>query len=563
MELLEYFGESKSKTAWAGSVAVSIPLITGPIASALTTRYGCRRTTIVGGLIASFGFVTSAFAPNIEVLCITFGLIAGFGLSMVYVPAVIIVAFYFHKKRAFATGLAVAGSGIGTFLFAPLTEWLIEMYTWKGALIVIGGIMLNIVACGAVFRPLEATLGRKKKPLLDQEETSITEALKSFEDTTSIGDHLHDIGTHSLIQLPTYINSDRVTSLRPDLIKDADNHLKNIHMQIQHNKLMNEDKDSGHAVSSSSDRTSSTSATHSTDCEVAGLITKDDSSLMITTDTTLAIRSVGAVWPRQKIPKNRLSDQFLPMYRKDIFYRGSLLRTFDSERGLNTSNLDIEPSKSASCPNILLPYQQDMQDYDDSHCCESKAKLCNSKCSVLGILQLSSKARRVLREMLDVSLLRNAVFVYFCLSSMLLYMWYDVPYVYIPDKASNTLGISHDRSSFLISIIGIASMVGQIVVGYVGDLPQVNALLLYNVLTSIAGIGTILAAVLHSYALLATYCAAFGFFISGNYALTTIILVDLLGMEKLTNAYGLVMLSEGVANLIGPSLAGKCRNADE
>ena len=83
---------------------VAIPLITGPIASAFVNRYGCRVTTMIGGVIAAIGFVASSQVNSIGALCVTFGLVAGFGLSMVYVPAVVIVAYYFEKKRAFATG---------------------------------------------------------------------------------------------------------------------------------------------------------------------------------------------------------------------------------------------------------------------------------------------------------------------------------------------------------------------------------------------------------------------------------------------------------------------------
>ena len=103
-ELLDYFSESKGKTALVGSLFVSVPLITGPVASALTNRYGCQATVAAGGLIAGLGFVVSAFADSIEVLCVTIGIVSGLGLSMVYVPAVVVVAQYFEKRRAFATG---------------------------------------------------------------------------------------------------------------------------------------------------------------------------------------------------------------------------------------------------------------------------------------------------------------------------------------------------------------------------------------------------------------------------------------------------------------------------
>ena len=71
------------------------------------------------------------------------------------------VGYYFEKKRAFATGVAVCGSGIGAFVFAPLTEKLLSMYSWKGATLIVAGITLHGVVMGALFRPLEATRKRK------------------------------------------------------------------------------------------------------------------------------------------------------------------------------------------------------------------------------------------------------------------------------------------------------------------------------------------------------------------------------------------------------------------
>ena len=122
-ELLDYFGESKGKTAWVGSLFVSVPLMTGPIASVLTNRYGCRCVTMAGGFIAGIGFICSSFANSIAVLCLTFGLLAGFGLSMVYVSAVCVVAFYFEKRRAFATGK------LRVFQIRQLTACMVPGYT--------------------------------------------------------------------------------------------------------------------------------------------------------------------------------------------------------------------------------------------------------------------------------------------------------------------------------------------------------------------------------------------------------------------------------------------------
>jgi hypothetical protein len=49
-----------------------------------------------------------------------YGLGVGFGL--IYLPAIVCVSMYFEKKRAFATGIAVCGSGLGTFVMAPVSQ---------------------------------------------------------------------------------------------------------------------------------------------------------------------------------------------------------------------------------------------------------------------------------------------------------------------------------------------------------------------------------------------------------------------------------------------------------
>jgi len=73
---------------------------------------------------------------------------------MAYLPAIVAVSFYFEKRRSLATGIAVCGSGIGTFAFAPLTNALLHEYSWKGTVLILSAILLNCILCGMVFRPL-------------------------------------------------------------------------------------------------------------------------------------------------------------------------------------------------------------------------------------------------------------------------------------------------------------------------------------------------------------------------------------------------------------------------
>ena len=98
-------------------------VISGPIASYLTNKLGWCRTTIFGSCVGAAGLMLSAISPNIYFLYISAGILIGLGLGIIYLPRLDCITQYFDKKRPLVTGLAICGSGIGTFIFAPLTDW--------------------------------------------------------------------------------------------------------------------------------------------------------------------------------------------------------------------------------------------------------------------------------------------------------------------------------------------------------------------------------------------------------------------------------------------------------
>ncbi|XP_070493052.1 monocarboxylate transporter 14-like [Chironomus tepperi] len=150
-ELLNYFQEGPTKTAWIGSLFLAVPLMSGPVMSNLVDKYGCRKMTMLGGLVGCLGFTLSAFSNSVEMLYLTFGIIAGLGLGVIYVTAVVSIAFWFETKRTFAIGIGASGTGIGTFLYAPFTQWLISYYGWRGATLILGGTLFNFSVFGALM----------------------------------------------------------------------------------------------------------------------------------------------------------------------------------------------------------------------------------------------------------------------------------------------------------------------------------------------------------------------------------------------------------------------------
>jgi len=61
---------------------------------------------------------------------------------------------------------------------------------------------------------------------------------------------------------------------------------------------------------------------------------------------------------------------------------------------------------------------------------------------------------------------------------------------------------------------------------------------------------------LHSFALFVTVATLFGLFIAAYISTTSVILVDLVGIDKLTTSFGLITMFRGTAAVIGPPIAG-------
>ncbi|XP_021707529.1 uncharacterized protein LOC5567273 [Aedes aegypti] len=557
VELLNYFGEGKGKTAWVGSLFMAMPLLSGPVASFLTDRYGCRNVTIVGSILASAGFAISAYAETIEMLYLTFGVLAGFGLSLCYVAAVVIVAYYFDKKRSFATGLSVCGSGIGTCIFAKVTQILLDEYGWRGTTLILAGIFLNMCLCGLLMRDLEWTTHKSKLKRKQKEADSYSVSNSTNTGTTSNlnavdasaggglggggasenvqqgakGEQLMDPNDprlfSSLITLPTFIkNGEKVPYEVLELLykhRNVHEHVLQNYPNLLHSRSFSEplapkSNELSPEKSGNPDQVVSPSSQEHRQLDLPpGDDVEHNHHPFLR--RTHSHRTTGLRTPTTAYLKD------LRMHRHSLTYRGAML------------NIQRYRLRASSCPDI----------YRNSMTTIAKEKT--------AWYQGIDEFKTLLVSILDLSYFRDIRFLLFAISNFLLYTWYDVPYVYLTDNATE-MGFTPSQSSMLISIIGIVNMVGEIVLGWMGDRKSVNANFTYAVCMGLCGLVTALVPLFTDYTALSCLAGAFGLFIAANYSLTSIILVELITLERFTNAYGLLLLVQGVANLVGPPLAG-------
>uniref|UniRef100_H3C623 Solute carrier family 16 member 12 n=1 Tax=Tetraodon nigroviridis TaxID=99883 RepID=H3C623_TETNG len=155
VEFQLHFEMDYSTTAWIHSITDATTMLCAPLGALLGDWLSCRVAIILGGLLSSAGLILSSCASSVEQLYICTGILTGLGFALSYTPAIAMVGIYFHKRKALAYGFAMSGSGIGTFILAPTVQMFIEYYSWRGALLLLGGLVSNLCVCGALMRPLQ------------------------------------------------------------------------------------------------------------------------------------------------------------------------------------------------------------------------------------------------------------------------------------------------------------------------------------------------------------------------------------------------------------------------
>ncbi|CAH0720124.1 unnamed protein product, partial [Brenthis ino] len=579
-ELVTYFGEGKGTVAWVGSLLSGVYLAAGPVVSALCNKYGCRAVCIAGSLVASAAFVLSTFSKSVTMMMITYGLIGGMGFGMIYLPSVVAVGYYFETRRSLATGIAVCGSGVGTFSFAPLAAILLnEFGTWQNANLLLAGLILNCAVFGALMRPLVYPKTSGEKPLLQR----MAEEKRLQMERGSIGGSYFvvqlpdgtmekrmkaplniDPGVHSSLNLealarvptipnmpgvPTVPTLPTITEARIDENgekKKRENGSANAQAQ-QISRNVSSPAFSAQAPGLPKngsvpffDRQRKHSSADRFKPSLAAI--KASSKASISSHRNDIDAESGVYNSKLSVAAAREPSRIVrPLSRKDIFYSGSVInlpqyQSQKSLQGYRNSVLSLPQSRQAGEIERTEQYE-----------------LCPC-------LSLPSSFKSALASMLDVSLLRDPAFMLIGVSNVFGMAGLYVPFVYIVD-AAHLAGVEQSQASFLLSIIGITNTIGRIACGWVADFPWMDSLLLNNVCLVIATIAVALTPFCSSYASFVAVAIAFGIAISGYISLTSIILVDLLGLDKLTNAFGLLILFRGAAAIIGSPLAGAVYDA--
>jgi len=133
--LIEDFGWSRASTAGAFSLSMLVFAVTSPLFGWLFDRFGPRWMFSVGATFFASGLWISSQITSQSQLYFWYGIVASIGITILGLTNyATLIAHWFQRQRGTAMGVAFAGTGLGSLLIVPLTEYWIGLWGWREAL---------------------------------------------------------------------------------------------------------------------------------------------------------------------------------------------------------------------------------------------------------------------------------------------------------------------------------------------------------------------------------------------------------------------------------------------
>jgi MFS family permease len=138
--LRQEFGWSQTDVFLGLTISVITVALAAPVLGTLIDRVGPRRMILSSIVLQAL--MIASFSQQTEALWTfyaRFVLQTILALGTTHVAFTRVIALWFDRKRGLALGLALAGLGVGGFIWPPYVQWLIEAFGWRMAYVALAG----------------------------------------------------------------------------------------------------------------------------------------------------------------------------------------------------------------------------------------------------------------------------------------------------------------------------------------------------------------------------------------------------------------------------------------
>ncbi|GJN67361.1 MFS monocarboxylate transporter [Purpureocillium lilacinum] len=138
---------SEGTVGWIFSIYTFLAFFCGVYIGPIFDKYGPRWLVIAGCTSTTVGVVCMSFSTQLWHFILSFGILAGFGTSLLFTPCIAAVGHWFRRRRGFATGMASTAGGIGGIIFPLMLTALFDKvgYGWATRILA-----LICLCCGLV-----------------------------------------------------------------------------------------------------------------------------------------------------------------------------------------------------------------------------------------------------------------------------------------------------------------------------------------------------------------------------------------------------------------------------
>lgn len=143
----------------------------------LSGRMGTRECALLGTLLCSGGYITSALLPPAlgALIYLTYGVPVGLGIGFLYNVWLSNIIAWFRDRRGFATGMLLLGMGLSGVTTTPVMAEIAQLFGWRRSFLAIG-ILLLCVGLGTLpfLRPIPEELARSQRTEAQDTGTELT-----------------------------------------------------------------------------------------------------------------------------------------------------------------------------------------------------------------------------------------------------------------------------------------------------------------------------------------------------------------------------------------------------
>jgi len=148
LPLVDEFAWSQAEASAPLGIFMVTSIVTLIIAGHFQDKYGASKVSAIGGLLFIAGYALTSMVeifPNPWWVNFSYGIVTGSASGVTYACIVPPISKWFSKNTAFATSLALMGSGISTLTFAPIKAGFLIPLLGVSGTFVATGILVSLI----------------------------------------------------------------------------------------------------------------------------------------------------------------------------------------------------------------------------------------------------------------------------------------------------------------------------------------------------------------------------------------------------------------------------------